>query len=222
MAKAKKTKTAKKATTAKSTAKTTTKAAAKATTAKKATAKTTTAKKTSAKTTTAKKTSAKTPAGAASNIPLVGKPAPAIDLLVGEGETLKLASFKGDKAVVLYFYPKDDTPGCTKQACTFQKDLAKYKAAGAVVIGVSPDSLARHAKFKDKYGLAFQLAADEDNTAARKYGAYGEKSLYGRKFMGIIRSTFLIDKQGRVAAAWPKVKVDGHSDEVLAALQGLG
>ena len=148
-----------------------------------------------------------------------GKKAPAFALKNQAGETVKLADFAG-KHVVLYFYPKDDTPGCTKEACAFRDEHSKLKKAGAVVLGVSPDDEARHTKFIAKYSLPFDLLADVDHQVAEKYGAWGEKSLYGRKFMGIIRSTFLIGPDGKVKKAWPKVKVEGHADEVLAALKG--
>ncbi|MEW6432858.1 MAG: thioredoxin-dependent thiol peroxidase [Myxococcota bacterium] len=148
-----------------------------------------------------------------------GKKAPAFSLKNQAGKTVKLADFAGQH-VVLYFYPKDDTPGCTKEACDFRDGHAKLKKAGAVVLGVSPDDEKRHAKFREKYSLPFDLLADVDHEVAEKYGAWGEKSLYGRKFMGIIRSTFLIGPDGKVKKVWPRVKVDGHAGDVLAALNG--
>jgi peroxiredoxin Q/BCP len=148
-----------------------------------------------------------------------GKKAPAFSLKNHDGKTVKLADFAG-KYVVLYFYPKDDTPGCTAEACEFRDGHEKLKKAGAVVLGVSPDSEARHAKFREKYSLPFDLLADVDHAVAEKYGAWGEKSLYGRKYQGIIRSTFLIGPDGKVKKVWPRVKVKGHADEVLAALKG--
>ncbi|MEW5743575.1 MAG: thioredoxin-dependent thiol peroxidase [Myxococcota bacterium] len=147
-----------------------------------------------------------------------GKKAPAFTLKNQAGKPVKLSDFAG-KQVVLYFYPKDDTPGCTKEACDFRDGYAKLKKAGAVVLGVSPDDEKRHTKFREKYALPFDLLADVDHEVAEKYGAWGEKSLYGRKFMGIIRSTFLIGADGKVKKVWPKVKVDGHADDVLAALE---
>jgi len=148
-----------------------------------------------------------------------GKKAPAFSLKNHAGETVKLADFAG-KHVVLYFYPKDDTPGCTKEACDFRDGHAALKKAGAVVLGVSPDPETRHTKFREKYALPFDLLADVDHAVAEKYGAWGEKSLYGKKYLGIIRSTFLIGPDGKVKKVWPKVKVAGHADEVLAALKG--
>ena len=149
-----------------------------------------------------------------------GKKAPAFSLKNQNGETVKLSDFAG-KTVVLYFYPKDDTPGCTTEACAFRDQHSKLEKAGAVVLGVSPDDEKRHAKFAGKYGLPFTLLADTEHEVAEKYGAWGEKSLYGRKFMGIIRSTFLIGANGKIAKVWPKVKVDGHAEDVLAAIKAL-
>jgi thioredoxin-dependent peroxiredoxin len=148
----------------------------------------------------------------------VGSKAPAFSLKDQHGETVKLSDLKG-KHVVLYFYPKDDTPGCTKEACGFRDEHAALKKAGAVVLGVSPQGEASHKKFSDKFTLPFQLLVDEDHSVAEKYGAWGERSLYGRKFMGILRSTFLIGPDGKVAKVWPKVKVEGHVDDVLAAIK---
>jgi len=150
-----------------------------------------------------------------------GKKAPAFTLESDAGEKVKLSDLKG-KNVVLYFYPRDDTPGCTKEACAFRDARAQLTKAGAVVLGVSPDAADRHKKFKQKYELNFPLLADPDHAVAEKYGAWGEKTLYGKKSMGIIRSTFLIDKAGVVRKVWPRVKVDGHDEQVLAALKELG
>jgi peroxiredoxin Q/BCP len=150
-------------------------------------------------------------------MPEAGKKAPAFSLKNQEGETIKLSDLKG-QYVVLYFYPKDNTPGCTTEACDFRDFSAKFKKAKAVVLGVSADSEESHQKFTSKYKLPFSLLVDDDNEVAKKYGAYGEKSLYGRKFMGIIRSTFLINPEGKLARVWPKVKVDGHAEEVLEAI----
>jgi len=150
----------------------------------------------------------------------VGDKAPALSLEDQSGKTVKLSDFKG-KTVVLYFYPKDDTPGCTREACAFRDEHSALRKAGAVVLGVSPDSGVSHAKFAGKYDLPFPLLADTDHAVSEKYGAWGEKSLYGRKFMGINRSTFLIDGSGKVARVWPKVKVDGHVDQVLQAIREI-
>ncbi len=151
-------------------------------------------------------------------MPDVGDKAPAFSLEDQSGKTVKLSDFKG-KTVVLYFYPKDDTPGCTREACAFRDEHSALLKAGAVVLGVSPDSEASHAKFAGKYKLPFPLLADPGHTVSEKYGAWGEKTLYGRKFMGITRSTFLIDGAGKVARVWPRVKVDGHVDQVLEAIR---
>lgn len=147
----------------------------------------------------------------------VGQKAPAFSAKDQAGATVTQATYAG-KYVVLYFYPKDNTPGCTVEACAFRDDSAKLKAAGAVVLGVSPDSEKSHQKFIEKFSLPFQLLVDTDNTLSTAYGAWGEKSMYGRSYMGVIRSTFLIGPDGKLAHVWPKVKVNGHSDEVLAAI----
>ena len=153
-------------------------------------------------------------------MPDVGDKAPAFSLEDQSGKTVKLSDLEG-KTVVLYFYPKDDTPGCTREACAFRDEHSALKKAGAVVLGVSPDSGPSHAKFAGKYELSFPLLADTDHAVSEKYGAWGEKTLYGRKFMGITRSTFLIDGSGKVARVWPKVKVDGHVDQVLEAIREI-
>jgi len=150
----------------------------------------------------------------------VGSKAPAFTLLDAEGKKVKLSDFKGSP-VVLYFYPKDDTPGCTKEACAFRDRSAELKKLGAVVLGVSPDTPASHTKFRDKYLLNFPLLADESHEVAEKFGAWREKNMYGKKSMGIQRSTYLIDAQGKVAYLWKKVSVDGHDQQVLEALQEL-
>jgi peroxiredoxin Q/BCP len=121
---------------------------------------------------------------------------------------------------VLYFYPKDDTSGCTKEACGFRDSWRDVQRLGAVVLGVSPDGVTSHAKFKQKYSLPFPLLADERHEVAEAYGVWGEKSMYGRKYMGVLRSTFVIDEQGRIARVFEKVKPEGHAAEVLAALNG--
>ncbi len=148
----------------------------------------------------------------------VGTKAPDFSLPDQDGSTVTLKSFKG-KQVVLYFYPKDDTSGCTKEACDFRDSLVPIKKAGAVVLGVSMDGKASHQKFIAKYGLPFALLSDEEAATCKAYGAYKEKSMYGRKYWGIERSTVVIDATGRVKALFRKVKVPGHVDEVLAALK---
>ena len=149
-----------------------------------------------------------------------GKKAPAFSLKNQDGKAVKLADFAG-KNVVLYFYPKDNTPGCTTEACDFRDQHSKLEKAGAVVLGVSPDAEKTHLKFAGKFGLPFTLLADPEHEVAEKYGSWGEKTLYGRKYLGIIRSTFLIGGDGKVAKVWPKVKVAGHVDEVLEAVKSL-
>jgi len=149
-----------------------------------------------------------------------GKKAPDFTAPVDGGGKLKLSELRG-KPVILYFYPKDDTPGCTTEACGFRDATPDFKKLKATVIGVSKDSVARHDKFKAKYKLPFTLVSDEDGKICEKYGTWIEKSLYGRKYMGIDRATFLIDKTGTVRKVWHKVKVAGHVDEVKAALQAL-
>lgn len=150
----------------------------------------------------------------------VGDKAPAFSMPGDDGETLKLSGFKG-KTVILYFYPKDDTSGCTKEACDFTAAMPNFNKAKAVVIGVSKDSVASHKKFKTKYKLKVALGADEDGKVCAAYGVWKEKSMYGRKYMGIERSTFLIDGKGVIRGEWRKVKVPGHADEVLAAVKAL-
>ena len=149
-----------------------------------------------------------------------GSRAPAFKLPRDGGSTVSLAEFKG-KPVVLYFYPKDDTPGCTMEAKDFTAEAAKFKKAGATVIGVSKDSVKRHDNFKAKYDLDLILASDESGEILEKYGVWVEKMNYGRKYMGIERSTFLIDGKGVIAKAWRKVKVKGHAAAVLDALKAL-
>jgi peroxiredoxin Q/BCP len=149
-----------------------------------------------------------------------GDTAPDFSLPSDDGSELKLARFRG-KPVVVYFYPKDDTPGCTTQAKDFSCLVADFKAAGATLIGISPDGAHSHAKFKTKHDLAFPLAADEEKTAALAYGVWVEKSMYGKKYMGVERSTFLIDGNGRIVKCWRKVKVPGHATEVLAAVKAM-
>jgi thioredoxin-dependent peroxiredoxin len=146
-----------------------------------------------------------------------GRPAPDFTLNSDTGEAISLSSLKGSP-VVLYFYPKDDTPGCTAQACGIRDAWSEFEAAGAVVLGVSPDGEASHAKFKEKYELPFTLLADTDHAVADAYGVWGEKSMAGKTFMGVDRSTFVIDADGKVAKVFRKVKPDEHADQVLEAL----
>ena len=150
----------------------------------------------------------------------VGQPAPDFTLTTDGGGTVSLSALAG-KRVVLYFYPKDDTPGCTREACAFRDLHPDFSAANAVVIGVSKDSPASHDRFKAKYQLPFILAADTDTTLAQAYGVWIEKKNYGKTYMGLDRATFVIDGAGVVRAIWRKVKVDGHAEKVLAALAGL-
>jgi len=149
-----------------------------------------------------------------------GQTAPPFTLTADDGSRVKLADLRGTP-VVLYFYPKDDTPGCTREACAFrdrQKELAKL---GAKVFGVSADDITSHEKFRDKFRLNFPLLADVDHRVAEKYGAWREKNMYGKKSMGIVRSTFLIDAKGKVAKVWKRVQVDGHDEQVVEALAEL-
>jgi peroxiredoxin Q/BCP len=149
-----------------------------------------------------------------------GATAPDFTLKSDAGEEVRLSALRG-KPVVLYFYPQDDTPGCTKEACAFRDRSSDLAAKGAVVLGVSPDDVASHGKFRDKYSLNFPLLADTDHKVADLYGAWREKNMYGKKSMGIQRSTFLIDATGMVRKVWKKVSVDGHDAQVLAALAAL-
>ena len=146
-----------------------------------------------------------------------GKAAPEFELVDDEGASVKLSDFRG-RPVVLYFYPKDDTPGCTKQACGFRDAYAEYEQRGAVILGVSPDGEESHAAFKSKFSLPFPLLADPDRTAARAYDVWREKNMYGKKSMGIVRSTFVIGADGTVVKAMYGVKPNGHAENVLAAL----
>ena len=150
----------------------------------------------------------------------VGDKAPSFTLPTDGGGTISLKDLKGE-TVILYFYPKDDTSGCTKEACGFRDALPDFSKAKAKVVGVSKDPVKKHDKFKEKYDLNFPLASDEDGAVCDAYGSWVEKSMYGRKYMGIDRSTFLIDGKGVIRAIWRKVKVPGHVDEVLKAAQKL-
>ena len=149
-----------------------------------------------------------------------GQPAPDFTMPTDGGGELTLSSLKGKK-VVLYFYPKDDTSGCTKEACGFRDQLPDFSGVDAEIVGISKDSVASHDKFKAKYDLPFTLVSDTETKVCEAYGTWIEKSMYGRKYMGIDRATFLIDADGRIAKIWRKVKVPGHVEEVLEAAKGL-
>lgn len=150
----------------------------------------------------------------------VGDKAPDFNLLADGGDRIKLSGLKGKK-VILYFYPKDDTPGCTTEACGFRDNLPKFNKIDAEIIGISRDSVASHDKFKNKHSLPFRLVSDEDGKVCNAYGTWIEKSMYGRKYMGIDRATFLIDGKGVIRNIWRKVKVPGHVEEVLAAAKEI-
>lgn len=146
-----------------------------------------------------------------------GDPAPPFTALTDDGSFVSLDQFRGSR-VILYFYPKDDTPGCTKEACAFRDSFAEFQKKGAVVLGVSVDSVTSHRKFKDKFRLPFRLLSDEDRAIVTAYGVWGPKSFMGRKYDGTHRVTYLIGNDGRIEAIWPKVKPEEHAAEVLAAL----
>ena len=150
-----------------------------------------------------------------------GKKAPAFTLPADDGSKVRLSDLKGSP-VVLYFYPRDNTSGCTKEACAFRDRKRQLTRLGATVLGVSPDSVESHVKFRDKFKLNFRLLADPDHKVAEKYGAWREKTMYGKKRMGIVRSTILIDANGKLARVWRNVKVAGHDEQVMEALQELG
>jgi thioredoxin-dependent peroxiredoxin len=149
-----------------------------------------------------------------------GKQAPAFSLKSDDGEKISLSGFKG-KYLVIYFYPRDDTPGCTLEAQAFNKALAQLDRLGAAVVGISKDTLESHCKFRDKYRLKFPLLSDPDGKVIEKYGAWGEKNMYGKKSMGIVRSTVIVDPQGKVAKVFPRVKVAGHVDAVVDTIKKL-
>ena len=155
-----------------------------------------------------------------SDWPEIGSTAPAFTLKSDSGDKIKLADLKG-KPVVLYFYPKDDTPGCTTEACNFRDASQTLASLDAIVLGVSPDDVESHVKFRDKHSLNFPLLADVDHKVAEKYGAWREKNMYGKKSMGIQRSTFLIDSAGKIAQVWKRVKVVGHDQQVIDAIKSL-
>ena len=148
-----------------------------------------------------------------------GKTAPAFTLKDQDGNAISLKDFKGRK-VVVYFYPKDDTPGCTKEACQFNENLRAFEKADVTILGISPDKEEAHVKFRTKYKLKFPLLCDPDKKVMEKYGAFGEKMMYGKKVVGVIRSTFLIDEKGKIEKAWYSVKADGHAAKVLEIAQG--
>lgn len=149
-----------------------------------------------------------------------GDTAPDFSLPADNGKNISLSDYKG-KPLVLYFYPKDDTPGCTKEACGFNENLQNFNDLAAAIIGVSKDSVSKHQKFKKKYALTFPLLSDEHTDICGQYGVWVEKSMYGRKYMGIERTTFLIDAEGVIRHIWNKVKVDGHTQEVIDAINNL-
>ena len=151
-------------------------------------------------------------------MPEEGKKAPDFKLTDQNEKTISLSDYKG-KNVILYFYPKDDTSGCTKEACSFRDDFPKFKRVDAVILGVSPDSVESHKKFVKKYNLNFSLLADENKEVIKKYDVWKEKSLYGRKYMGVERTTYIIDPEGKIKKIFRKVKVDGHNKEVMEALK---
>jgi peroxiredoxin Q/BCP len=148
-------------------------------------------------------------------LPVIGKMAPDFTLPASTGETISLKQYKGKKTVILYFYSKDDTPGCTREACDFRDHTAELEQNNVVILGVSTDGMESHHKFRDKHQLTFPLLSDEDATVSKLYGVYKQKNLYGKKHLGIERTTFVIDRTGRVAQIWPRVKVEGHIHEVL-------
>ena len=151
---------------------------------------------------------------------VVGDKAPAFKLKNQDGELISLSDLKG-KPVVLYFYPKDDTPGCTKEACNFRDEFPKFGKMKAEIIGISADSIESHKKFAEKYKLPFNLLSDEKKEVIEKYGVWQQKSMYGKKYMGIVRTTFIIDASGKIRNIFPKVKVDEHNKEVMEALKEL-
>jgi thioredoxin-dependent peroxiredoxin len=150
-----------------------------------------------------------------SMLPVIGRPAPDFSLPSTTGDSVSLKAFKGKKTVILYFYPKDDTPGCSKEACEFRDFSAEFDKHNTVIFGVSTDNLESHQKFKDKLKLPFPLLSDEDASVSKMFGVYKQKNLYGKKYMGIERTTFVIDRTGRIAQIYPKVKVEGHIQDLL-------
>ena len=150
-----------------------------------------------------------------SMLPVIGRTAPDFSLPSTTGENITLRQFKGKQTVILYFYPKDETPGCTKEACDFRDHAAEFEKHHAVILGVSTDSLESHQQFREKRKLPFPLLSDADATVSKQFGVYKQKNLYGKKYMGIERTTFVIDRTGRVAQIYPKVKVEGHIQDLL-------
>ena len=152
---------------------------------------------------------------ATSLLPVIGRPAPDFTLPSSTGENISLKQFKGKKTVVLYFYPKDETAGCTREACDFRDQFAEFEKRNVVLLGVSNDSIESHQHFREKNHLPFPLLADEDATVSKLFGVYKQKNLYGKKYLGIESTTFVIDRTGRIAQIYPKVKVEGHVKDVL-------
>lgn len=150
----------------------------------------------------------------------VGMPAPDFEAQDDAGKPFRLSQLRG-RWVVLYFYPKDNTPGCTREACSFRDRFAAFARSGAVVVGVSPDSVRSHQRFKERYGLPFTLVSDPGGRIAQLYGVWQERQLYGRRFLGVVRTTFLIDPEGVIRAVFPSVRVEGHAEEVLQRLTEL-
>jgi thioredoxin-dependent peroxiredoxin len=153
-------------------------------------------------------------------LPQVGEAAPDFSLPSTEGRDISLGDFRGKQAVVLYFYPRDDTPGCTAEACAFRDLRSMFQEHGAEILGVSTDSVRSHKKFQEKFGLTFPLLADADHAVADQYGVWQQKKFMGREYLGVARTTFVIDRNGTVKAVFPNVKVEGHADKVLKALDG--
>jgi peroxiredoxin Q/BCP len=153
-------------------------------------------------------------------LPVIGKPAPDFTLPSTTGEPVSLRQFKGKKSVILYFYPKDETPGCTREACDFRDASAEFERHDTVILGVSTDSLESHQRFREKHHLPFPLLVDEDAAVSKQYGVYKQRNLYGKKYMGIERTTFVIDRTGRIAQIYPKVKVEGHIQQLLEFVGG--
>ncbi len=154
-----------------------------------------------------------------SRLPRAGEPAPDFKLPSTDDKDVSLSDFKGKQAVVLYFYPRDDTPGCTAEACSFRDLRSLFNQHGAEILGVSPDTVKSHKKFQTKYHLTFPLLADADHAVAEQYGVWQQKKFMGREYMGIARTTFVVDSSGTIKAVFPNVKVEGHADKVLAALK---
>ena len=154
------------------------------------------------------------------SLPAAGSAAPDFTLPADDGSIVSLRRLRG-RPVVLYFYPRDDTPSCTTEACEFRDHLPAFAARDAVVLGVSTDAALSHAKFREKHALTFPLLSDVDHAVAERYGVWQEKSMYGRRFMGVVRTTFLIDRKGRIARVWEKVRSSGHAEQVAAAVEAL-